>query len=129
MAESSNLPVDPRRYQRDKARVEKGFWAKVRRSLGRVPFLEDAVAAYFCAIDRQTPVQVKAILMGALAYFVLPADTIPDFIAWLGFADDAAVLALAVRTVEPHIKEHHRRQARTTLTGDPLASPEDSAAR
>ena len=128
MAESSNLPVDPRRFQRDKARVENGFWAKVRRTLGRVPFLEEAVAAYFCAIDRQTPTQVKAILMGALAYFVLPADAIPDIIAWLGFADDAAVLALAIRTVEPHIKEHHRRQARATLAGDPAASPEDSGA-
>ena len=128
MAESSNLPSDPRRYQRDKARVERGFWAKVRRTLGRVPFLEEAVAAYFCAIDRQTPVQVKAILMAALAYFVLPADTIPDFIAWLGFADDAAVLALAIRSVEPHIKEHHRRRARATLAGDPIVRPRDSGA-
>ncbi|MDX1574895.1 MAG: YkvA family protein [Kiloniellales bacterium] len=117
MSDIPNLPVDPRRYQRDKARVERGFWAKVRRTLGRVPFLEEAVAAYYCAVDRQTPVQVKAILMGALAYFVLPADTIPDFIAWLGFADDAAVLALAIRTVEPHIKEHHRRQARAIIAG------------
>lgn len=128
MAEFSNLPIDPRRYQRDKARVEKGFWAKVRRTLGRVPFLEEAVAAYFCAIDRQTPVQVKAILMAALAYFVLPVDTIPDFIAWLGFADDAAVLALAIRSVEPHIKERHRRRARATIAGDPIVSPRDSGA-
>ena len=128
MVESSNLPNDPRRYQRDKARVEKGFWAKVRRTLGRVPFLEEAVAAYYCAIDPQTPVQVKAILMAALAYFVLPADTIPDFIAWLGFADDAAVLALAIRSVEPHIKEHHRHRARATLAGDPIARPKDSGA-
>ena len=128
MAESSNLPVDPRRCQRDKARVERGFWTKVRRTLGRVPFLEEAVAAYFCAIDRQTPTQVKAILMGALAYFVLPADTIPDIIAWLGFADDAAVLALAIRTVEPHIKEHHRRQARSTLVGEAGGAEDTSQA-
>jgi uncharacterized membrane protein YkvA (DUF1232 family) len=117
MAETTNLPADPRQFERDKARVERGFWAKVRRTLGRVPFLEEAVAAYYCAVDRRTPVQVKAVLMGALAYFVMPADMIPDFIAWLGFADDAAVLALAIRSVEPHIKEHHRRQARSTLVG------------
>lgn len=128
MAESSNLPIDPRRYERDKARVEKGFWAKVRRTLGQVPFLEEAVAAYFCAIDRQTPVQVKAVLMGALAYFVLPVDMVPDFIAWMGFADDAAVLALAIRSVEPHIKERHRHQARATIAGDPIVSPGDSGA-
>ena len=117
MANSPNLPVDPRRYERDKARVEKGFWAKVRWTLGRVPFLEEAVAAYYCAIDRETPVQVKAILMGALAYFVLPTDMVPDFIAWLGFLDDAAVLAMAIRSVEPHIKERHRRQAQSTIAG------------
>ena len=126
MAANTNLPVDPRQYQRDKARVEQGFWAKVRRTIGRVPFLEEAVAAYYCATDRQTPVQVKAVLMGALAYFIMPADMIPDFLAFLGFADDAAVLALAIRTVEPHIKEHHRRQARSTLVG--VAEDTDRAA-
>jgi uncharacterized membrane protein YkvA (DUF1232 family) len=118
MADSANLPIDPRRFERDKTRVEKGFWAKVRRTLGRVPFLEGAVAAYYCAIDRETPVQVKAILMGALAYFVLPTDMVPDFIAWLGFVDDAAVLAIAIRSVEPHIKQRHRRQARSTIAGE-----------
>ncbi len=123
MASSSNLPIDPRRYERDKARVEEGFWAKVRRTLGRVPFLEEAVAAYYCAIDRETPVQVKAILMGALAYFVLPTDMVPDFIAWLGFVDDAAVLAIAIRSVEPHIKVRHRRQARSTIAGEAAGGP------
>ena len=118
MADPSNMPVDPRRYERDKARVEKGFWAKVRRTLGRVPFLEEAVAAYYCAVDRETPLQVKAILMGALAYFVLPTDMVPDFIAWLGFADDATVLAMAVRSVAPHIKDHHRSRARAAIAGE-----------
>jgi len=117
MGESPNLPVDPRQFKRDKRRVETGFWTKVRRTLGQVPFLEQAVAAYYCAVDRETPVQVKAVLMGALAYFVMPADMIPDFIAWMGFADDATVLALAIRSVEPHIKDRHRRQARATLVG------------
>jgi uncharacterized membrane protein YkvA (DUF1232 family) len=129
MGESPNLPIDPRQFERDKAWVESGFWAKVRRTLGRVPFLEQAVAAYYCAIDRETPVQVKAVLMGALAYFVMPADMIPDFIAWVGFADDATVLALAIRTVEPHIKEHHRRQARATLVGQAAGETGDPDAR
>lgn len=129
MGDSPNLPADLRRYERDKERVETGFWAKVRRTLGQVPFLEEAVAAYYCAVDRETPVQVKAILMGALAYFVMPADMIPDFIAWMGFADDAAVLAMAIRSVEPHIKERHRNQARATIAGDAAGNPSDPGAR
>ena len=111
-------PVDPARYERDRARVEGGFWDKVRRTIGRVPFLDEAVAAYYCALDRETPLQVKAILMGALAYFVLPTDMLPDFLMWFGFTDDAAVLAAAIRTVAPHITSKHRARARRTLSGE-----------
>ena len=108
-------PYHPRSHARDRSRVERGFWTKVRRTLGRVPFVEEAVAAYFCAIDRSTPLQVKAILMGALAYFVVPVDMIPDFIAALGFTDDAAVFYAALRIVAPHIKDRHRDRAREAL--------------
>ncbi len=110
-------PYDPEAYAEDRDRVETGFWAKVRKTLGQVPFVEEAVAAYYCAIDRDTPLQVKAIIMGALAYFVLPTDLIPDFIAAMGFVDDAAVFYAALRVVAPHIKDRHRDRARETLDG------------
>ncbi len=109
------VPIDPKRYARDKARVERGFWSKVRWTLGFVPFVEEAVAAYYCALDPKTPLQVKAVLLGALAYFVVPADMIPDFIAGLGFTDDAAVLAAAIGIVAPAITEQHRDKARNAL--------------
>ncbi len=111
------VPYDPETYAEDRGRVEAGFWSKVRKTLGRVPFLEEAVAAYFCAIDRDTPLQVKAIIMGALAYFVIPTDMIPDFIVTMGFVDDAAVFYAALRMIAPHIKDHHRNKARQTLEG------------
>ncbi len=108
-------PDDDKRFQRDSARVETGFWPKVRRVLGRVPFLEDAIAAYFCARDPATPFQVKAIAMAALAYFVLPTDVVPDFVAGLGYTDDAAVFLAAWRSVANHVNPDHRRQAQATL--------------
>ncbi len=111
------VPYDPEAYAEDRGRVETGFWAKVRKTLGQVPFVEEAVAAYYCAIDRDTPLQVKAIIMGALADFVLPTDLIPDFIATMGFVDDAAVFYAALRVVAPHIKDRHRDKARETLEG------------
>jgi uncharacterized membrane protein YkvA (DUF1232 family) len=58
---------------------------------------------------------VKGILIAALAYFVLPFDAIPDFIAGFGFTDDAAVLALALRLVSGHMKDGHYQRARTAL--------------
>jgi uncharacterized membrane protein YkvA (DUF1232 family) len=119
MSEPSNENVptvtDPRRLARDEARVDAGFWRKVRRTLGRVPFLEEAVAAYYCAKDSETPLRVKAVLMGALAYFVVPTDVIPDFIAALGFTDDATVFLMAAQAVRGHVTERHRVQARAAL--------------
>lgn len=118
------VPYDPDKYRRDEARVDGGFWAKLRRHGRRVPFLGDAVAAYYCARDPRTPLRVKATLMAALAYFVMPADMVPDLIAGLGFTDDAAVLLAAIRTIAPHIKDSHRAQARAAI--DRIA-PEESA--
>jgi uncharacterized membrane protein YkvA (DUF1232 family) len=82
--------------------------------------VEDAVAAYYCAVDRKTPVWVRATIMGALAYFVMPADMIPDFVAGFGFTDDASVILIALRSVAGHVKDEHRTRAR-----EALAHPED----
>ena len=114
------LSATPRR-ESDEARVRRGFWRKLRRSIGRISFAREAVAAFYCATDAQTPVRAKGILLSALAYFILPTDLIPDFIAGLGFTDDAAVLFAARRAVAPHITDRHRARAR--LAPDPEAPP------
>lgn len=106
---------DPERFDRNRAKVEQGFWPKLRRMARRVPFLNDLLAAYYCASDPASPLEVKAVLMGALAYFVLPLDVVPDFLALFGFADDAAVLYGAVKTVAKHIKPEHRAKADATI--------------
>jgi uncharacterized membrane protein YkvA (DUF1232 family) len=94
---------------------ERRFWRKVRRVVARVPFVEDLLAAYFCALDRDTPAYVRGILLGAVAYFVLPADMIPDILAPLGFTDDASVIAAALTAVGTHLQPRHRDQARARL--------------
>ena len=85
------------------------------RFAARPPFAEDLLAAYYCAFDRDTPFQVKAALIGALAYFVLPFDAMPDIMPLLGFADDAAILATALRMVSNHIRPAHREAARRAM--------------
>jgi uncharacterized membrane protein YkvA (DUF1232 family) len=97
---------------REEARVRREFWPKFRRFAARLPFAEDLVAAYFCALDRNTPRSVRVALIGALAYFVLPFDFIPDMLPLIGFTDDAAVLATAIRLVSTHIGPQHRDAAR-----------------
>ncbi|GGF48767.1 hypothetical protein GCM10007301_05040 [Azorhizobium oxalatiphilum] len=100
---------------RDEARVRGGFWRKLKGGAARVPFAGDAVAAYFAAFDRDTPLRVRATLLGALAYFVLPVDGIPDFLPLVGFGDDAAVLFGALQLLSNHIKPQHREAAEEAL--------------
>ena len=95
--------------------VRDGFWRKMRATLGKVPFSEHAVAAFYCATDAATPMPVRATLFGALAYFVMPFDAIPDFFLGLGFTDDAAVLAAAYTAVRTYITQSHRDRARAWL--------------
>ncbi len=99
----------------DDSALRRDFWRKLRGVAARIPFAEDALAAYYCAFDRETPLPVKASLIGALAYFVLPMDAIPDLMPVLGFTDDAAVLATAIKLVASHIRPEHRNAAKEKL--------------
>ena len=99
----------------DDSGLRRSFWRKTRRVAAHIPFAEDLLAAYYCAFDRDTPLPVKATLVGALAYFVLPVDAIPDVLPVIGFTDDAAVLATAIRLVANHIRPAHREAARNAL--------------
>lgn len=96
--------------------MRRKFWRKLRGVVARLPFAEDLLAAYYCAFDRATPLNVKATLVGAIAYFILPIDAIPDVLPMIGFTDDAAVLAAALRLVASHITPEHRTVAREKLT-------------
>lgn len=103
------------RLARDPERLRRRFWNKFKKVVASLPFAEELLAAYYCAFDRQTPRHVQAALLGALAYFVLPFDFIPDMLPVLGFTDDAAVLATAIRMVASHITPEHREAARARL--------------
>ena len=100
---------------KDRESVRRRFWIKLKRVVAGLPFAEDLLAAYYCAFDKQTPRHVQVALLGAIAYFILPFDFIPDMMPMLGFTDDAAVLATAIRLVATHIRPEHRDAARATL--------------
>jgi uncharacterized membrane protein YkvA (DUF1232 family) len=99
----------------NEAAIARDFWPKLKRSLARVPFAEDVLAAFYCAFDPATPLKVKGILLGALAYFIMPIDVIPDVLLGLGFTDDMAVLYTAISMIRSHMTQAHRDRAKETL--------------
>jgi uncharacterized membrane protein YkvA (DUF1232 family) len=104
-----------RRMAANEQGLRRKFWRKLLREAASLPFAEDVLTAHYCAFDRDTPVYVKAVLVGAIAYFVLPDRLIPKYVSLIGFVDDAAVVAAAFKAVSSHIRPEHREAARRTL--------------
>jgi len=96
-------------------RVNKGFWPKLARTAARIPFADQVIAVYYAARDPETPTAAKGLMLGALAYFVMPIDAIPDVLAGIGFTDDAAVIAAVIATLGAHIRPRHRDAAQKVL--------------
>ena len=105
-----NIAKSDRLNERER-KVRRDFWAKLKAVGRHLPFVEDLLAAYYCALDPTTPTRVRAMLLATLAYFVLPFDVIPDMLPVIGFADDAALLAATIALVSSHITSAHRAAA------------------
>ncbi|TXH71619.1 MAG: DUF1232 domain-containing protein [Thiothrix sp.] len=97
--------------------TEPSFWSKLKsyaKAAGR-DVVELALKLYYCLQDPDTPKWAKTIIIGALAYFIMPVDAIMDFIPG-GYVDDWGALAGALATVVTHIKDSHVQQAKTKTT-------------
>jgi len=96
---------------------DKSFFRKLgrfARKAGR-ELVERAMVLYYCLKDADTPVWARGVIVGALGYFVLPMDAIPDIVPLSGFADDFSVLVAALVSVAHHVKPEHREMARGDL--------------
>mgnify|MGYP001156581348 FL=1 len=92
-------------------RVRERLWDTVKRAARSIPFMDEVVAAWYCALDPKTPRRVRWTLLAALAYFVAPIDALPDLLPLVGFGDDAGVLMATIAMVRAHITDDHRKAA------------------
>ena len=92
---------------------DESFWSLVRKSFSSIgeAALRQAFTLYNALQDERTPNGARMVIVGALAYLILPADFIPDIIPVVGFSDDAGAIAAAVATVASNITPEHKRKA------------------
>ena len=112
------LPGEESETEKRAKKVKAGFWPVFKKAFRQLPFSRDVVACYYCAMDPTTPMRVRAILLAALAYFVMPFDAVPDILALVGFSDDIAVLAAAIAAVRAHLRADHYQRADEALEND-----------
>ncbi len=109
------VPADPARLKLEQPRLAKRFWRKLKTTASYLPGAESFLAAFYAAVDPKTPTTAKAVLFGALGYFVVPVDFIPDIFGAMGYGDDVAVIFAAIKAVESSMTEAHRRLASAWL--------------
>ena len=87
------------------------FFGFIKKHAGKLPFVRQAVALYFCAVDPEVSWWAKGVAGAAIAYLILPTDAIFDGTPFVGFTDDAAVIAGAVANLGGAMTEKHYKQA------------------
>lgn len=97
--------------------VKEKFWPKLKKISAEVPFVLESVAMYYAARDPKVPMHAKAVALGALAYVILPLDLVPDFIAGLGYVDDAAAVFAAYKAISEHVTDEHHEKAKLKMLG------------
>jgi uncharacterized membrane protein YkvA (DUF1232 family) len=87
--------------------TDAGFWTKLKQfalKAGR-DIVEKALWLYYAAQQPEAPTWAKAVIYGALAYFISPVDAIPDLTPGIGYVDDLGILASAIASVSMYITE------------------------
>ncbi len=109
------VPADPARLKLEEPRLARRFWRKLKTTVSYLPGASTFLAAFYAAIDPNTSTAAKAVLFGALGYFIVPVDFIPDIFGAMGYGDDLAVIFAAIKAVESSITDTHRDRARAQL--------------
>ena len=87
------------------------FWEKMKEVAKKVGLkvTSYALILYYVLEKDDVPLKDKIIITGALGYFILPIDLIPDFIPLAGYTDDVAGMLFALKKcmnyVDDEIKE------------------------
>ena len=88
--------------------------AKVARRAGiKVVYL--VLLLFYALRSDKISVKDRTIIFGALGYFILPLDILPDLIPLLGYTDDLGALAIAIGRVAMNIDDDVKSRARTKL--------------
>lgn len=96
---------------------EDGLWKKIKKYSKKVG--SSAVYAilllYFVLQKEEVPMKNKAIIVGALGYFIFPIDLIPDVTPGVGYTDDIGILLAALWQVSIYIDTDVKNQAKEKL--------------
>lgn len=102
--------IETEKYQKHYS--NSSFWSKVKKIAKNagLKVMCYALTLYYVLQKDDIPVAEKGIIIGALGYFILPIDLIPDFIMGLGYTDDIGAMLIAVKKSMNYVDEEVKNQ-------------------
>jgi uncharacterized membrane protein YkvA (DUF1232 family) len=96
---------------------EKSLFEKIKKvaKAAGIKVIYYVLIAYYLLKKPEVPKKEKAIIIGALGYFIMPLDLVPDFTAGVGYVDDLGALALALGKVALYIDDDIKQKAKDKL--------------
>ena len=96
---------------------EEGFWDKIVSTIKKAgaEVVYKALQLYYATQNPNCPMTIKGIIWGALGYFILPFDLIPDFLPGIGFTDDLAAIVAAITAAHMYIDEYVIQKAKNKM--------------
>jgi len=85
------------KFDEGKDYIEENFWTKVERVGKKLSFTKDIKALFNYFSDKSIPWYRKSIVVGALVYFIVPIDSIPDIAPLVGYLDDLGVITAVIK--------------------------------
>lgn len=96
---------------------DESFWEKIKKYAKKagLKVVYVALILYYTLQDQNVPAKAKAVIIGALGYFIFPVDFIIDTIPAVGYSDDVAVLIMALLQVALYVNTSIKAKAREQL--------------
>ena len=93
---------------------EAGLWDKIKKvaRIAGAQVIEVVLTLLYTLLSDKTPAKAKAIIIGALGYFISPLDAVPDVLVGIGYTDDLGVLLAALTAVSAHVTDEIRARAK-----------------
>ena len=104
---------DPPEDFEEKARyVEENLWEKLERVGKKISFAKDILALYRYMLDPKVSWYRKTIVVGALVYFIVPIDAIPDIAPLIGYMDDLGVITALLKFLGSELIPYYESENR-----------------
>lgn len=96
---------------------ERGLFDKVTGSVKKagLALIYKALQLFYVAQNPNVPMKIRAAIIAPLGYFISPIDFIPDITPFVGFTDDAGIIAVAMVIAQAYINDEVRRNAKEKI--------------